>query len=606
MDQPHAPYLFFMGVGDYAIVKDSYKGKEVSYYVEKEYEKVARKIFGHTPEMMDFFSKKLGVEYPWVKYSQIVGRDYVSGAMENTTATLHQESAQQDARELVDGNEWESTIAHELFHHWFGDLVTAESWSNLPVNESFADYSQYLWIEHKYGKDEALFENFNQMRGYLASGQSNRDLIRFYYNDKEDMFDAVSYNKGGRILHMLRSLVGDDAFFSSLNKYLTANKFGNGNAHKLRLAFEEVTGTDLNWFFNQWFFGNGHPQLDINYGYNAETQTATVIIQQIQKGDKLFKLPIDIDIWHGHEKERKKFWLEHKADTFQFKVRSQPDLMNIDPERVLLVEKKENKNFAQYSHQFNHSDNYLNRREALAYAGSIMSNDTAAASLVKKALSDPYFRIRSLALNLLAQGKTDAATLKTIEQLAVSDKKTQVKADAIDVLGLQENKAYQPLFLKAVRDSSYGVAGAALEAIAALDSSLALSLANEMVKSPAKGRLNTAIADILILYGDESAYDFVSNSYDHAPLSFTKVQMSISYILFAAKIKDQEKVRAIVKDVVAFRDLIPPSAKSQTNPPMNNALKALADKKEAAGQKELAAFIRSQIPADGEEEKDEN
>ena len=93
MDLPHAPYLFFMGVGEYSIIKDNYKGKEVSYYVEKEYDPVARGIFGNTPEMMKFFSEKLGVEYPWQKYSQIVGRDYVSGAMENTTATLHQESA---------------------------------------------------------------------------------------------------------------------------------------------------------------------------------------------------------------------------------------------------------------------------------------------------------------------------------------------------------------------------------------------------------------------------------------------------------------------------------------------------------------------------------
>lgn len=142
MDLPHAPYLFFMGVGDFAVIRDQYKGKEVSYYVEKEYAPVARKIFGNTPEMMKFFSRILAVEYPWNKYSQMVGRDYVSGAMENTTATLHQESAQQDARELVDGNIWENTIAHELFHQWFGDLVTSESWSNLTLNESFANYSE--------------------------------------------------------------------------------------------------------------------------------------------------------------------------------------------------------------------------------------------------------------------------------------------------------------------------------------------------------------------------------------------------------------------------------------------------------------------------------
>jgi aminopeptidase N len=169
MDLPHAPYLFFMGVGDFSITKDSYKGKEVSYYVEKEYASVARGIFGYTPEMMKFFSDRLGVEYPWQKYSQIVGRDYVSGAMENTTTTLHQESAYQNARELVDGIGWEGTIAHELFHHWFGDLVTAESWSHITVNESMADYSQTLWMEYKHGKDAGDAENLQGLQAYLSN-----------------------------------------------------------------------------------------------------------------------------------------------------------------------------------------------------------------------------------------------------------------------------------------------------------------------------------------------------------------------------------------------------------------------------------------------------
>ncbi len=148
MNLPHAPYLFFMGVGEYSIIKDSYKGKEVSYYVEKEFAPYAKGIFGLTPEMIGYFSKLLGVEYPWAKYAQIVGRDYVSGAMENTTSTLHGEGAYQNNRQLADGNDWESTIAHELFHQWFGDLVTTESWTMITVNESFANYSEYLWNEY--------------------------------------------------------------------------------------------------------------------------------------------------------------------------------------------------------------------------------------------------------------------------------------------------------------------------------------------------------------------------------------------------------------------------------------------------------------------------
>ncbi|HSK12878.1 MAG TPA: M1 family aminopeptidase, partial [Phnomibacter sp.] len=131
MDLPHAPYLMFMGVGDYAIVRDKYKNIPVDYYVEKEYAPVAKRIYGNTPEMMAFFGRILGMEYPWPKYAQMTAVDYVSGAMENTTATLHGSWANQNARQLTDGNIWETTIAHELFHHWFGDLVTMESFSNL-------------------------------------------------------------------------------------------------------------------------------------------------------------------------------------------------------------------------------------------------------------------------------------------------------------------------------------------------------------------------------------------------------------------------------------------------------------------------------------------
>src|SRR5256885_4066080 len=287
MDLPHSPYLFFMGVGDYAIIRDKYKNKEVSYYVEKAYAPVARRIFGNTPEMIAFYSRITGVDYPWPKYDQIVGRDYVSGAMENTTATLHEEDAQQDARQLTDGNAWEDVIAHELFHQWFGDLVTTESWSNITLNESFANYSEFLWDEHKYGKDAADAHNYSDMQGYIGSNSQNKDLVRFYYKDKEDVFDAVSYNKGGRILHMLRNFVGDSAFFKSLNLYLTTNKFKSAEAHNLRLAFEEVTGKDLNWFWNQWYFGSGHPKLNITYSYNEGAKQATVVVEQTQTTGKI-------------------------------------------------------------------------------------------------------------------------------------------------------------------------------------------------------------------------------------------------------------------------------------------------------------------------------
>src|SRR5687767_15328200 len=126
------------------------------------------------------------------------------------------------------------------------------------------------------------------------------------------MFDAVSYNKGGSILHMLRTYVGDSAFFKSINSYLNTNKYKAAEAHHLRLAFEEVTGKDLNWFWNQWYFGAGHPKLDISYDYNETSRQAIVIVKQTQAGDKIFRLPVAVDIYHGNQKTRSHVWVQNK------------------------------------------------------------------------------------------------------------------------------------------------------------------------------------------------------------------------------------------------------------------------------------------------------
>lgn len=596
MNQAHAPYLFFMGVGDYAVVKDSYKGKEVNYYVEKAYEKVARKIFGHTPEMMQFFSEKLGIEYPWIKYSQIIGRDYVSGAMENTTATLHQESAQQDARELTDHNAWESTIAHELFHQWFGDYVTAESWSNLTVNESFADYSQLLWLEYKYGKDDAAFENWSAMQNYLGSrNDANKDLVRFNYNSQEDMFDLVSYQKGGRILHMLRNFVGDDGFFKSLNKYLTDNKYGTGSGHKLRLAFESVTGKDLNWFFNQWYFGSGHPKLDISYGYNDSTKQSAVYIKQTQ-ADKLFKLPISIDVYEGSAKKRYMVWAANQADTFYFPANSKPSLVNIDALKILLAEKKEAKLLAEYAHQFKYGGAYLDRREAVDFAAKNIS-DSIAYNIVASALNDPFYKIRMKALGSFGSAKIDASTLANIENMANNDPSKFVKADAIQLLGRLKNSAYESLFTKAVNDSSYTVAGAALEALNLLDGKKAFALAKELQKLMNKGRLTTAITTVFISNGDESSYDFILGSFNKMPLSQAKFGSIGAIAEFLAKVTDTAKFKAGVDAITLFRDQIPQQARAQTDAYINNmVLKGLATKKEAAGVQEFADYVKSKLP----------
>ncbi|MEJ7675943.1 MAG: M1 family aminopeptidase [Chitinophagaceae bacterium] len=128
--------------------------------------------------MMAFYEKIIGIAYQWPKYSQITARDYVSGAMENTSATLHSDVLQQNARQLTDGNKYEEYVSHELFHQWFGNLVTPENWSNITLSESFADYSETLWIEYRYGKD-AADEHIEEHRQRYLNNPDNSKKISF-------------------------------------------------------------------------------------------------------------------------------------------------------------------------------------------------------------------------------------------------------------------------------------------------------------------------------------------------------------------------------------------------------------------------------------------
>jgi aminopeptidase N len=591
MDQPHAPYLFFMGVGDYTVVKDKWRGKEVNYYVEKDYGPVAKNIFGNTPEMMTYFSRITGVDYPWIKYSQITGRDYTAGAMENTTATIHHEGAQQDARELVDGNNWEGTIAHELFHQWFGDYVTAENWSNLTLNESFADYSQTLWDEYKYGKDAGDAENFQGMQGYLNSGSESKHLVRFYYASPEDMFDAVSYQKGGRILHMLRNYVGDSAFFRSLNHYLTTHKYKAAEAHDLRLSFEAVTGRDLNWFFNQWYFGAGHPKMDINYTYEDDKKRVRMIVKQTQTG-QIFRLPVAIDIYNGASKKRQQIWVDKTVDTFYFASAAKPDLVNFDGDKVLLCEKKENKNLDNYVHQYTYAGLYLDRREAIDFFGRKLDEPKAVEMLVK-ALKDPYYGLRNLALGKLdiKREPVRKAAENSIVDVAMNDPKSVVRGRAMGILGNFKNKAYQPIFEKAINDSSYTVSGNALEALAKVDSLAAYNAASKFANQPAKGKLDEAINSVLVASGKEEVYDRMAAKFNKLGLGNEKFTMVPQMGEMLGRLSNQDKVKSGVDMIVSFRNSIPEQYRAQTDPYINATLKGIADKRNAKGEKELSDYI---------------
>lgn len=557
MDLPHAPYLMFMGVGDFAVVRDKYKNIPVDYYVDKEYAPVAKQIFGNTPEMIGFFGKLLGVEYPWPKYAQMVGQDYVSGAMENTTSTLHGPWAQQSARQLTDGNQWEAVIAHELFHQWFGDLVTAESWSNLTVNESFADYSEYLWTEYKYGRDAADAYHMNAMMGYLNNpNEKTKHLVRFFYRDKEDMFDQVSYQKGGRILHMLRYELGDSAFFKGIGNYLVQNKFKAAEAHQLRLALEDVSGRDLNTFFNQWYFNSGHPEVSISYGIvNARDYVA---FEQKQK-DRIFELPVKIAAYGDGEKAvLHNVVLRNTVDTFFFDNIGKTMFYEADADRVLLWKKTETKTSEQWMAQYKRKGNFISRVEALNGQMEVDTLGETTRQMMLSALADPYHGIASRGLRYFMQYsnqlKTDA-DWALVEKIARYEKDRPTRAAAIEVLARRKPNNYLALFKTATSDSSYTVAGAALDALTENDTEAAIALSSKL-KEDADGDLATALDVLEIAGSNESDADEVIANFKTLP-GMERIGATKGMCLFAAKIKDPATFKNVVAPVMDIYRRIP-------------------------------------------------
>lgn len=541
MDKPHAPYLVMMAIGDYAVVKDKWRNIPVEYYVEKEFEPYAKNIFGKTPEMIEFFSKKLGVDFPWQKYAEVVVRDYVSGAMENTTATVFGEFMQKNPSKMLDDHDMEneSVVAHELFHHWFGDLVTCESWANLPLNESFATFGEYLWFEYKYGRDFADYHYLQDVDTYLGEAISKKkNLIRFDYLEREDMFDRHSYQKGGSVLHLLRKYLGDEVFFESLKVYLEANRFQSAEIHDLRLAIEKVSGEDLNWFFNQWFLGKGHPELSAEHQYVESTGNIVLELNQGQDYSEsgLFRIPLDIDIYEKGQVKRVRIFMDSISQSFRIPVSSKPSLVIVDAERSFLGTLKQSITFDEAAFQLLNAPRYADRLYAIEKLIEEPENPQLV-SLLKVAMKDSFWNIRVKAIDALEviaqqEGLSDLKSL--LIQISTNDSKSIVRANAIRGLCklFPGDTALTTLYRNAISDSSQQVQIAAINSMYISDPEGALQYFSSIEQKSTPG-IQFAIAMIYSYIIQPDKFDFIKSVYEKLTDQSEKYYLASSIVEYA-------------------------------------------------------------------------
>ena len=555
MDKPHSAYLVMIAVGPFTEVKDSLGDMQVNYYLDSAYKDDAMAIFGNTPEMIQFFGDYLGVPYPWQKYDQVVVHDYVSGAMENTTAVIHGDFVQLTRREMIDYDH-EDVISHELFHHWFGDLVTCESWSNLTLNEGFATYGEYLWNEHKYGIDEAD-ENFHDaLDAYLDESQyNNHDLINFSYNDKEDMFDSHSYAKGGRVLHMLRMEVGEEAFRAGLNRYLKDHAYGTVEVHDLRLAFEAVTGRDMNWFFNQWYLASGHPVLEINHTYLEHKKELLITVSQNQDLSRfpLYRLPMDIEIGqltfngqsYGPSSRMEKILIENRQDTFRISVPKKPTFVNFDVGENLLLSKDVKQGSGDWIAQYKLASRSIDRNEALR---ALMEDDASdVAACFRSAMKDAFWVSRALALEYFEhylESHKDTSLLPNLRKMAESDDEPYIRSTATSLLSTYfSSQDLASVFLNGISDSSYEVLSESFRAYSRLKPAESQNIADDL-EAQRDQHLNIVLAEFYSNHGDEDKNDLFLRAIDETE-SFGKYQVLIYYSNYLERQNDSVLITAL-------------------------------------------------------------
>lgn len=544
------PYVMMMAIGKYAVVQDEeWQGKEISYYVEPEFERFAKDMFRHTPEMVDFFSKVTGVPYPWNKYSQVVVRDYVSGAMENTTATVFGEFINQTDREIRD-KDYEDIVSHELFHQWFGDYVTAESWSNLTLNESFATYGEQLWRRYKHGKASEQKLAFQDLNTYLGQADKNDEpLVRFYYHEREDMFDRVSYQKGASILRYLHGLIGDTAFSKSMQLYLTEHALQPAEAHQWRMAVEKVTGKDWNWFFNQWYYADGHPVLEAKYNFDDKGQKVQIILTQKQPA--LYQLPMQVNVVTGDNVFSDLIDLKERTTTitYPYHTAERPAVI-LDAEHWLVGVINDDKTPEHWLAHYKATgkEDYISKVTAIR-ANKANLDNTTIQEMYLLALKDGLEHVRAYTLNYLEaqkNKKVQQTFTDTVRAMAMKDTSHHVRAAALHVLATWKVKDAQPEMHHGITDYSYKVAAAALRGLSMVAKDTAYSVAKHMLTTQPGGEFRPEIWAVIAEQG-KPADTTVLQDAQYRVAAGHKIDLATAGSIFMKKTESEDAFKAALR-----------------------------------------------------------
>jgi aminopeptidase N len=465
-DKPHPNYCIMLAAGPFEVIRDRLGPLPVDYWVYPRDVPDARRSFEKTPKMIDFYNRAFGFAYPWAKYDQVCVAGY-GGGMEATSATIlgratiHDERADQDFSS-------DGLVAHELAHMWWGDLVTERAWPDVWLSESFATYSEYLFSRFDRGEDEGALNLEDKKSEYLREARNRyiRPIVFNRYNQPWEIMDAHSYPKGAAVLHMLRFVMGDPAFFRTVREFLSRFAFQNADTHDLMNVVKDSSGENLDWFFEQWIFKPGHPVFAVSSAWDAEAGKLRLKVRQVQdfsKGIPIFRTPVLIGIRTAGRTDSRKVWISAAEENFEFDAPERPLLVRFDEGNHLLKELTFEKSAEELVFQLK-NDDAVGRMQAAAGLGRQAGDDTVRQALSTAAERDSFWAVRRAAVEALAA--SNAAGLEAFFKGRLSDLSSKVRAVAVRALGRLKNPSLAPYFETVFKnDTSYVVQAETLAAI---------------------------------------------------------------------------------------------------------------------------------------------
>jgi aminopeptidase N len=483
---PSSTYLITVVAGEFDEVKDTWRGKPVTYYAPRGRGDRLKINYERTPQMMELFSKKLGVDYAWEKYAQVMVDEFVAGGMENSSATTNASSSlvhPKLAHEFATGQD--PLISHELGHQWFGDLVTCKDWGDIWLNEGFATFMETLWSENHFPKEQSEYERWENIREWF--GQQDlwtKPIVRHDFQDSSE-FDGNAYGKGGLTLYMLRHQLGEDAFYRGLKHYLEVNRGKNVVTADLVKAIEDETHINVDQFFTQWVYGAGAPKFDLSYAYDDAKHQVVVKVKQTQKVEGkvgLFRVPTEVEIRTAAGSKSYPITVSKAEEAFALPAESAPLMVLFDPGGHILKTAEFHKEKKEWIYQLKNGAALADRADAAEALAKVKDDAEVDAALGEALRTEKDWGVKATVADALGGRKNAAAAKELLRGLDLASEpwlRNRIVAAMGNFQGNAEIAA--KLEIVAKEDTSFRARGAALQSLGKIKAPNALETLNAAV-----------------------------------------------------------------------------------------------------------------------------